>query len=99
MIVYKTGYNSRYVYGGAGILDTLFSAVTSQVVKDAAAAVGKKAITDVGNKLTSKAINHLIPPTKKSKLTNENQAFLDRYSARASGSGIMTIQDYVKRRK
>lgn len=102
MLVKKNrGRKKKYVYGGAGIIDSLMNVITSNAAKEVATNLAKNAATSAGTKLTEKAINKLIPKSKqlvpktkdltpKSKdLSPEAQKILSKYKA-------VKIQDYVK---
>lgn len=88
---------NRYVKG-KGIIDSLFSAVSSQAVKDVVTNVAKKQLTNVGNKLSEKAINTIIQPRKK-KLSENSQRIIDKYTGgkyKTIEKGIIPIEEYVK---
>ena len=79
-----------YYYKGAGLVDSLISAVTSQVVKDAAKEVATKAIKEVGNRGAEKVIDKILPREPKPFKFNPKGRGLRKENA-------MLIQAYVKK--
>ena len=65
------GFKRRYVYGGAGILDSIASLLTSSTAKQiadvgtkAALDIGKNVALDVGKKITQKVLTPAARATK-----------------------------------
>lgn len=90
----KRNVKRKYTYGG-GLFDSIIAAVTSQatkeVVQESAKQVAKKALTETGNRLTQKAVNKILPPTKKgASLNNQSIQILQKY-------GAIPIEEYVRK--
>ena len=110
MFVMKNhGFKRKYVYGGAGIFDSLVKLFTSGVAKqltstaiDVRKEVGKKTAIDVGTKLMKKVLTPKAPDAVATKV----QSILNKYvPARrninslidGSGNNAVAIQDLVRR--
>ncbi len=111
MFVMKNhGFKRKYVYGGAGILDSLAKLFTSGVAKqltstaiDVGKEVGKKTAIDVGTKLVKKVLTPKSPDAVATKVQN----ILNTYVAPVrqninslidgSGNNAIAIQDLVRK--
>ena len=91
MLIIKKNF-VRKRYRGSGFLDSLISAVTSNTAKEIVTTVGKKALTDLGNRASEKVIDKVFPKeTNKPKpeLTPESKMLLNNILTR--GKGIKRI--------
>lgn len=108
LIVGNRGYKRRYVYGGAGIIDTIknffISLLTSNAAKQMASTAmeaGKNAAISAGQKMVEKGVKKILTPKSKSiinKYTQQPSSF-DPYEINnlIQGSGnAIAIQDLVK---
>ena len=77
MLTIEKGFQRKYQYGGSGLLDSLFSAVTSNAAKE----VAKKAVTEVGNRTTKKVIDKVIPKNRHilDKHLNDNEIHIENF--------------------
>ena len=114
MFVMKNhGFKRKYVYGGAGIFDSLAKLFTSGVAKQLASAaidvgkeVGKKTAIDVGTKLVKKVLTPKAPDAVATKVQNIlNKYVTPQLPVRkninslidGSGNNAVAIQDLVRK--
>jgi len=81
-------YYKKKKMNGAGLVDSLIGAVTSQVFKDAAKEVTAKAIKEIGNRGAEKVIDKILP--------REPKPFVFKGKG-LTEKNAMLIQDYVKK--
>ncbi len=79
MLTFEKGIKRKYCYGGSGILDSIISAVTSNTMKN----VGKKAMTEVGNKVIDKVMK------------KADRSKLDKYLD--NPKKVLTLEEIIKK--
>ena len=106
LVVKNRGYKRKYIYGGAGIFETisdflrrlLGSTVAKQVAKQAASAAldaGKTAAVTAGKKLVDRVVNKL---TKQPDDLRRKASYVIGKHLSTVGSGnAIAIQDLVRR--
>ena len=62
MLTFKNRKDRRFQ--GSGLMDSLISAVTSNTMKKVGEEVGKKAMTEIGNRAAEKVVDKIMPKNK-----------------------------------
>ena len=89
-------FKNRKRYKGKGLMDSLISAVTSNTMQRVGEEIGKKAMTEIGNRAAEKVVDKIIPKNKHKldKHLSDDYSLYEKYKR----GEVIDIKDLIRKK-
>ena len=89
-------FKNRKKYKGKGLMDSLISAVTSNTMQRVGEEIGKKAMTEIGNRAAEKVVDKIIPKNKHKldKHLSDDYSLYEKYKR----GEVIDIKDLIRKK-